>query len=398
MTASPVHDSQPPAPPILADWLPAASGLVQTADPQVSAPAPSNSAAPPVPAAAGSRPPLLWGDVALGAAARAETRWLWHGYVAEGAVTLLVSRWKSGKTTLASVLLARLRTGGEFAGLPLATARAVVVSEESPDHWYRRSRTLSFGDHVGWFCQPFRGKPRPEQWLDLIDRLAELRAQRDVRLVVIDPLAALTPGRGENNAASILEVLLPLQRLTAVGQSVLVLHHPKKGESIPGEAARGSGALAGYADILIEMHRNPRAADDDRRRRLHAFSRFPETPRQRVIELTPDGADYVSLGSFREEEFSAFWQGLSAVLENASCKLTRADILERWNSDSVPDSVTLYRRLERSVLDGTVKKDGQGTRKSPFRYWLPSQEARWLQDPVALLRMPELAYPYLRDS
>src|SRR6516225_6963514 len=97
-------------------------------------------------------PSLLWGESALGAAARSQTSWLWHGYLADGMVTLLVSRWKSGKTTLASVLLANLKTGGELAGLPLAAGKAVVVSEESPDHWYRRSCSLSFGDHVGWFC------------------------------------------------------------------------------------------------------------------------------------------------------------------------------------------------------------------------------------------------------
>jgi hypothetical protein len=337
--------------------------------------------------------PLLWGDAELGAASRSNTPWLWHGYLAGGAITLLVSRWKSGKTTLASVLLAKLKTGGEFAGLPLMPASAVVVSEESADHWHRRSRTLVFGDHVGWFCQPFRGKPRPEQWLALVDRLADLRAERDIRLVVIDPLAALMPGRGENCAAAILEVLMPLQRLTALGLSVLVLHHPRKGDPTPGEAARGSGALAGFVDILIEMQRFPRSSDDDRRRRLHAFSRFPETSRQRVIELTADGADYRSLGTFHEEEHASYWQALTAILDAADHKLTRVEILDLWSPDSTPDKITLYRRLERAALDGLVKKDGKGTKASPFRYWLPAREARWRQDPLARLRMPELIYP-----
>jgi hypothetical protein len=38
--------------------------------------------------------------------------WLWHGYLAGGELTLLTSLWKSGKTTLLSVLLSRMRDGG----------------------------------------------------------------------------------------------------------------------------------------------------------------------------------------------------------------------------------------------------------------------------------------------
>jgi AAA domain len=34
--------------------------------------------------------------------------WLWHGFLGPGKVTLLTSQWKSGKTTLVSLLLARM--------------------------------------------------------------------------------------------------------------------------------------------------------------------------------------------------------------------------------------------------------------------------------------------------
>ena len=56
--------------------------------------------------------------------------WLWQGYLLPGAVTLLTSLWKSGKSTLLSVLLSRLKTGGLLAGLPIRPGRAVVLSEE----------------------------------------------------------------------------------------------------------------------------------------------------------------------------------------------------------------------------------------------------------------------------
>jgi hypothetical protein len=86
-------------------------------------------------------PTLLWGRDALTAAAPSGTSWLWHGYLAAGAVTLLTSQWKAGKTTLASILLSRMKNGGELAGLPVAPGRAMVLSEEAPQ---QRLRGLTY--------------------------------------------------------------------------------------------------------------------------------------------------------------------------------------------------------------------------------------------------------------
>src|SRR5262249_14760917 len=147
-----------------------------------------------------------------------------------------------------AVLLAKLKTGGQLAGLDLSPGKAVVVTEESSKHWHRRCQRLDLADHVGWYCRPFRGKPSPAPWLALLDHLADLRRRLGLSLVVIDPLASFLPGRTENDAASVLEALLPLQRLTDVGLSVLLLHHPRKGNPAVGQAARGSGALSGFAD------------------------------------------------------------------------------------------------------------------------------------------------------
>jgi hypothetical protein len=64
--------------------------------------------------------------------------WLWQGYLAAGNVTLITSQWKSGKTTLTALLLARLESGGQLSGLNVKRSKAVVVSEEGPSHWAQR--------------------------------------------------------------------------------------------------------------------------------------------------------------------------------------------------------------------------------------------------------------------
>jgi hypothetical protein len=337
-------------------------------------------------------PALRWGLADLHAEADAAVRWLWQGYLAPGAVTLLTGLWKVGKTTLASVLLGRLKTGGQLAGLPLAAGRAVVLSEESPTLWLPRARKLDLDDHVGWFCQPFIGRPLPEQWEALVERVGELAPGQGVSLVV-DPLAAFFPGKSENDAGAMLAALAPLRGLATAGLAVLVLHHPGKREVAAEPGVRGSRALLDCADILIEMRWCRRAGEADRRRRLIALSRYEQTPRQLVIELNTEGTDYTGHGNFAEEEFAGHWELIQRVLRPAPGKLTRGEIYRLWPAEGRPDPGSLYRWLRRAVALGLLRADGRGRKRHPFRYWLAENEGRWRQDPLAVLHRPELFGP-----
>src|SRR5438105_1617023 len=95
----------------------------------------------------------------LAQASRRAGSWLWHGYIGPGKMTLLTSQWKCGKTTLVSVLLARLGGGGQLAGLPVDTGRAAIISEEDAGNWDVRCRKLRMGNHLSLFCRPFASKP-----------------------------------------------------------------------------------------------------------------------------------------------------------------------------------------------------------------------------------------------
>ncbi len=166
--------------------------------------------------------PLSYAD--LQPAAQAQRDWLWQGYLLPGAVTLLTSLWKSGKSTLLAVLLSRLKTGGVLGGLPVRAGRAVVVSEESPELWWDRGLHLTLDGHVQWFCKPFQGKPTPDQWLDLLAQVGRMHDRQPLDLLAIDPLANLASMRTENDAAEMLKAMAPLQRLTSRGMSVLICH------------------------------------------------------------------------------------------------------------------------------------------------------------------------------
>ncbi len=303
------------------------------------------------------------------------TAWLWEGYLAAGNVTLLTSQWKSGKTTLLAILLAKLKAGGELAGQRVNPAKAIVLSEEHPSHWLRRGERLDFGDHVSWLCQPFLDRPTPEQWQATLMQLSERSNSQNIGLVCIDPLAVFFAGN-ENHAQSVLDVLAPLRNLTSRGVSVLLLHHPRKGRTAFGQAARGSGALMGHVDISVEMNGLRPGDPFDRRRRLRGYSRFPETPPLRVIELNALGTDYARLPDTvaEDEEFGALWEQVLQVVNDAPQKLTRADIMDRWDSeDKPPSKTTLWNCLDWALRRQLLRRDGTGRKNDPFYYWLPGE-------------------------
>jgi hypothetical protein len=324
-------------------------------------------------------PQELW-DQDLTKAEQTNPDWLWHGLLARGNVTLLTGLWKTGKTTLLSLLLSRRKHGGSLAGLAVQPGKTVVVAEESAALGADRARRHDFGGNVCFFLQPFLNVPTPDEWRALLERIHQLRHEHGVELLVIDPLAPFL--RAENNPRAMLDTLMPLAALTRSGMAVLANHHPAKGNPSPGQAARGSGALLSHVDISIEM-RHPGGDPLTRRRRLLALSRHPETPRQFLIELNADGTDYTALSDDYQDGFQANWPVLTMIFEDAPQKLTREDILGEWPADfDRPSASTLRNWLDRAVARSLVTCEGTGRKGDPCRYWFPSTETIWKQSPL----------------
>jgi hypothetical protein len=311
----------------------------------------------------------------------AQQRWLWTGYLAPGHLTLLTSLSKCGKTTLLASLLQRLGSGGTVAGQSVCPGKALVVSEETEEIWAERRKSFDFGTHVCFICQPFSGKPSPEEWQALLDHILKLHAEHQFALAAFDTLTELLPCRSENDAVQIQRALLPIRRLTAAGMAALLTHHPRKERSGIGQAARGSSVLTGKPDIGMEMHHWRPEDLDDRCRKLVALSRFKDTPRQRLIELDAAGTDYVSLGSLIEQEFSQHLDILLEVLADAADKLTQQQIRADWPVERCPQpsQPQLWRWLDQAVRQERVLRTGKGRRSDPYRYWLKNMEAIWAQ-------------------
>ena len=298
-------------------------------------------------------------------------RWLWNGFLMPGDLTLLTSQWKTGKTTLLAGLLQRLGSGEPFLNRPTRLARAWVLSEESESHWADRLRRMPIGPHAQLISRPFRGRPTPEDWSDLIDRAVEESAAGRLDLVVVDPLASFLPGRCESDAAMLLEALQPLHRLTAAGMAVLLLHHPRKKKSEVGSSARGSGALLGFVDTSVELSRTGKLEPDSPRRLLVTQSRRLDGPDRLAYEWDPATGAFAETADPRERQFEENWQTVLAILEAHTTALTYKEIAEHWPDDAAkPGMTTLYGWLNLAAARKLVGKRGRGTKSDPWRYCL----------------------------
>jgi hypothetical protein len=287
----------------------------------------------------------------------------------------LTSLWKSGKTTLLSVLLARLQEGGELLGLLVRPARAVVLSEEDLMLWHMRHARLPLGGHVQVICRPFAGKPSDADWRALLEQSANLLGSEGGRLLVIDTVATLMPTGVEANADCMVRALAPLRRLAEQGIAIWLMHHPHKGKARPGEWSRGSGSLPASVDIALEMYAVCAEDLDDRRRLLLGWSRHEETPRRRVIEWTSDGRDYRVLDDTIDPAFDRGWSAIRRVLSELEPPQSAAAILRYWPADcSPPSRATLYRWLARAVERRWLCVEASERRNAPSYYWLPDAE------------------------
>jgi hypothetical protein len=306
---------------------------------------------------------------------RTNAKWVWTGYLARGSVTLLTSQWKVGKTTLVAGLLRAMGPGGPFLGKACVAGRAAVVSEESPELWAERLEMMPVGEHAGVLPRPFRTRPTPAAWQGLLDPVADRAAAGHLDLFVVDPLASFLPLRTENDAGVMIETLRPLQAVAAAGAAVLVLHHPKKAPAEEGCTARGSGALTGFVDVIVELTRFGRLRSDDTRRMLAGFSRFRETPRHLYYTWDPATGGFAAIDDPIAMQFDENWEQVQAILKDRQAAATHLELLADWPANETPPGrTTLYAWLNRATEAKLCLRVGQGTKTNPYRFRLRNED------------------------
>ena len=298
--------------------------------------------------------------------------WLWNGYLRPGDITLLTSQWKTGKTTLLAGLLGSFGTGAPFLDRAVRPARTWIVSEESRSQWAERIRLMPLGPNVCLLSRPFLGRPTIDEWNLLIDRAIEARRAVGLDFFVVDPLASFLPGRCESDAATLLEALVPLRRLTNEGIAVLLLHHPRKKKSEVGSSARGSGALLGFVETSLEL-----AGQGGNRRLIRAQSRRAGVPARLAYEWNPATGAFAVTADPRLREMEEHWQTILDILKGRTDGITHKEIAQYWPEEEKPSPSALYHWLNLAFDRKLVRREGRGTKNDPWRYRLENEDDQY---------------------
>ena len=298
--------------------------------------------------------------------------WLWKGYVAPGAVTVLCAGYKFGKSTLLTLLYDAMRHGGTLAGEPVTKGIVHVASEEPERVWKARKKKFDLEGHVEVDIRPFPVSPSLPQWNDYIASFLDTPAD----LNVFDSTLHFLPTNAECDREQFQKAINALRTLTGAGRAVVLTHQPAKGRH--GDFnLRGYGIVDGEPETLVEI-KPPLVADaNDRQRILQVRSRLPDyTPPRRLLELNEAGTALTELPlPVVDGAFESGWPALKMVFDEADERLTTRGILKCWLPDFwKPSLTTLWRWLDQAVREGLLEKFGTGRKHSPFRYALPGRK------------------------
>lgn len=270
-----------------------------------------------------------------------------------GLKTILSAREKCGKSTLALAGVVAATKGLPFLGEPTPKQRVLWLSEEAPAICIERCRLMG-ADHENLIVVPMGQNPQAQ--------LKRAVKRWTPNIVVIDTLFrfAGVEGDAENDAGTWMPILLLFDEVTHSGAALLVLVHSIK-HSDTGEY-RGSSAIGGFVDAILEMRR---PKDGERVRRLSGRGRLHFGKPFAVRLLTNETFEIL-----RDADVADADRLQSTVLEylgsnpGASATIT-AKVLKRGRQDVTDTLVTL--EAGKQIMN-------RGTDAKPKWYLMPPEE------------------------
>ncbi len=314
---------------------------------------------------------FLSADEAL-ALAPERPEWVWDDFLAKGAVTLLAGLPKraGGKSTFAWALVAAILRGeGTFVGRAVIGGGVVYLTEEPLAFLRHKLIGLAGVAGLSLVCRDNAPRPKPE-WADSIRQATTRAVETGAVVLVIDTFAewAAAAAEAEKDSGAMQAAMGALAEAAAAGLAILLIHHHRKsGAGEDGEAVRGSNAIVGAANVVIDLKRLEEGSPP-RQRILNASSHWPGTPESLIVELRGDGHGYDLVTAGERETVQA---------EATAAKITGALNDGAETRKQIETATGLSRSRVGQVLPkmeakGTVRRIETSGRNNPDLYRLTS--------------------------
>jgi len=280
--------------------------------------------------------------------------WVWDPFLPEGALVLLVSFMKVGKSTLAYPLAISIAQGRPFLGYPTKQGGVLILAvEEHPRDVKRRLARFGLRPEDPVFVHRGRLVDSPATF----EALRKFISENAIKAVILDTLPRFWSVYDENNNAQVMREVSPFLDLAReTGAVVILLHHERKSGGDDGRSIRGGSALFGIVDQALMLDR--RQGGTPTQRVLRALGRYDETPGEVILDLA--GNEYRRLGTSgelsREAKEAKVWAALSEEPRDVA---------------TVAQGAGLKEKEARKVLEALgkrVTREGEGKRGSPFTY------------------------------
>jgi hypothetical protein len=206
-----------------------------------------------------------------------EIGWLWPGRIPLGRITLLVGRPGEGKSFATCDMASRVTTGSPWpdrSDCPTGSA-ILICGEDDPGDTIRPRLDAHRADvrrvHLLAMVRRFDDDGKPHEIMFTLADVAALetalKAHRDCKLIVIDPIGSFLGGSTDAHRDNeVRGILAPVAQLAAkYGPAVLVVAHRRKSAGFNAdETALGSRAFTGIARAVWHLSRDT----ENKRRRL----------------------------------------------------------------------------------------------------------------------------------
>jgi hypothetical protein len=288
----------------------------------------------------------------------AEPDWVWEGYLVPRAVTILAKKPKAGGSTLSVAIAEAVASGAaSFLGRKVSGGPVLYLSEEGAASLAHKlpalENLLVLPREAAW--------PKP-RWTDLLAGSAEESKRIGAVLLIVDSFSfwAALPRDAEKDAGAVQAAMEPLLNAASTGPAVLLDAHSRKGGGEDGEGLRGSSALAGAVDIILELERTSRP----RERALLALSRYPSTPGSLVVNQDAATGAWAVIGEGAREDARAMSDRQSILDALGGSALTRDELEDAMGSPERQWHAT----LTALITEGEVQRIGEGKRGSPYKF------------------------------